>query len=215
MKPFCLRSFPQMGAFFKPNHLMADFISRELARGNLKVRIYTPYIVAAVSMAPWPVPSAEHTAAAVNWKANRQEAKAVKAVNRQPSPFNSWMMYRVRFIFTSDLFGAWAEFGGLSAHLNFLPILLRIVTTESISSALLYGGLITTHMEELSRSRANRTAGLADFPNCCLTRILVSSCMRCGVSIETDPNNSGRAEKEKSDKEAKRAWPPKKEYMGS
>ena len=38
------------GDLFKPNHLMSNFISRELARGKAQVTGYTPYIVADVSV---------------------------------------------------------------------------------------------------------------------------------------------------------------------
>ena len=61
-----------LGAFFKPNQLMANFISRELARGKIQVPRYTPYIVADVSVTPWPVPAAEHTMAIAKWSNNRQ-----------------------------------------------------------------------------------------------------------------------------------------------
>ena len=150
----------QLGAFLKPNQLMANFISKELAKGKAQVPSYVPYIVADVSAVPWPVQSAEHTAAATAWKAKRQ---AKKVVNPQPVPFNAWLLYRLRFILTADLLGAWAEFGGLSAQLNFLSILLHLVTTESIAAALNYDSLIQTHLEELARSRANKTAGVVDF----------------------------------------------------
>ena len=66
-----------MGAFLKPNQLMASYIIKELARGKTQAPSYAPYIVAGVPASPWPVPTAEHTAAAVKWKANRQAAKAV------------------------------------------------------------------------------------------------------------------------------------------
>ena len=41
-----------LGAFFKTNQLMANCISRELARANIQVPSYAPYIVADVSGAP-------------------------------------------------------------------------------------------------------------------------------------------------------------------
>ena len=41
-----------LGAFSKPNQLVANFVSRELARGEVQVPSYTPYIVADVSATP-------------------------------------------------------------------------------------------------------------------------------------------------------------------
>ena len=106
------------------------------------------------------MPSAEHTAAEAKWQANRQ---AANAVNPQAAPFNTWILYRLRFICASDLFGAWAEFGGIAAQLNSVSILLHIVTTESIAASLIYDGLISTHLGDLDRPRANKKAGAVDF----------------------------------------------------
>ena len=129
---------------------MANFIRNELVRGQTQGTSYTPYIVADVSDAPWPGPSAEHTAAAAKWGNNRH---ATKVVNPQAAPFNSWLLYRLRYILTADLRGAWADFGGISAHLNFISISLRVATTESITDDLIYDGRISTRTEDLGRPR--------------------------------------------------------------
>ena len=47
---------PSLGALLKPNQPMANYISRELARGKLQVPQYTPYIVPDLSESPWPPP---------------------------------------------------------------------------------------------------------------------------------------------------------------
>ena len=64
-----------MGAFLKPSQLMTNYVSRELARGECQTPSYTPYIVAGVSTAPWPVPSAEHTAAMAQRTTNKQASE--------------------------------------------------------------------------------------------------------------------------------------------
>ena len=136
---------------------MANYSSKELDRGKMQVPIYTPYI------APWPVPSAEHTDAVVKWKANIQ---AATAVNPPDAPFDDWPLYSLRFIVTADLLGAWRDFGGISTHLNFISIFLHVAPTESIADALLYDGLISPHLGDLGLPRANMTAGPVGFPIC-------------------------------------------------
>ena len=123
-------------------------------------------------------------------------------------------MYRVRIIFTSDLIGAWAECGGLSAHLNFLPIPVHIVATESISASLLYGGLISTRLEEMARSRTNRPAGLVDFAEL-LSNEHSRFKMQAVSQSKPAPTYPAAPKKEKDDKETRRAWLPKKEYMAN
>ena len=104
--PERLRNFPDdlspMSDFLKPNQLMANCVSRELARGKCQTPSYTPYIAADVSAAPWPVPSAEHTDAMAKWTSDNQASKP----GAQPLPFHTWAMYCMRFIITADLCAA-------------------------------------------------------------------------------------------------------------
>ena len=205
----------QLGAFLKPNQLMANYISKELAKGKAQVPSYVPYIVVDVSVAPWPVQSAEHTSAATRWKGNRQASKAVVP---QPISFHAWLLYRLRFILTADLLGAWSDYGGMSAQLNFISIILHIVTTESISAALIYDGLMSAHLEELARSRANRTAGTVDFHELLSNEHARFKAQALAQAKPAVPKQGGvKPDKEqpKGDggKKPKRVWLPKAEYM--
>ena len=82
---------------------------------------YTPYIVADLAEAPWPVQTSEHSAANTRWMGLRQAAKAPKIHHLR---FQGWVLYRFRFVFTADFLGAWSTFGGLSAQLNHMSIIL-------------------------------------------------------------------------------------------
>ena len=161
-----------MGAFLKPNQLMANYASRELARGKRQTPPYTPYIVADISTSPWPVPSAEHTTAVAKWEANKQAPKP----GAQPLPFHTWALYRLRFIIAADLCAAWLPFGGIAAQLNNLSILLHLAAVESIAVALAYDAILSAHLEELVRARADRTAGAVDFMDMLSTENTVSRC---------------------------------------
>ena len=148
-----------MGAFFKPDQLMANYVSRELARGKCQTPPYTPYIAAGISTAPWPVPSDEHTASTAKWTNNKQAPKP----GARPPPFHAWALYRLRFFITADLCAAWPPFGGLADQLNNLSILLRLAAVESIDVAPEYDAILPAHLEELVRARSNRTAGAVYF----------------------------------------------------
>ena len=148
-----------MGAFCHPNQLVANYVSRELDRGEHHTARYTPYIVADLTDAPWPVPTAEHSAANTRWAGLREAAKDPK-IHHLPS--HGWVLYRIRFIPTSDICGARPTFG-LSAQLNHSSVVPHLSTTESIPVALLYGQLLSTHLEELARSRADRV--ISDTPD--------------------------------------------------
>ena len=116
---------------------MENYSSRELARGKCQTPSYAPYIAAGVSASPWPVPSAEHTAAVANWKPNNQEPKP----GDRPPPFHSWALYLLRFMIAADLCADWLPYGGLSPQLNNLSIILHLSNTEAIAVALSYDSI--------------------------------------------------------------------------
>ena len=204
-----------LGGFLKPNQLMVNYVSRELARGKLQVPSYTPYIVPAIAEVPWPVASAEHKAAATKWTGNRQAAKAAQF---QPLPLNAWLLYQLRFILAADICGAWTAFGGIAAQLNHLSIVLHIATTEAIGTALTYDSLLKAHSEELARSRANGTAaGSTDFHE-----LLSNEQHRFKLQAIHQHVKAPKpvVEKEKKKKEVKEKdvqrkpdWIPRKEYL--
>ena len=63
----------------------------------------------------------------------------------------------MRFIFADDIVGAWSTFGGISARMNRISVVLHIETTESIASAATYKSLLSPHIEDISRLRAELT----------------------------------------------------------
>ena len=71
-----------------------------VAKGRLQVPTYTPYIVADVTAVPWPVGTAEHTAALAGWRAGKEKKKTSPP---QSLPLNAWALYGMRFIFTSEV----------------------------------------------------------------------------------------------------------------
>ena len=72
-------------------------------------------------------------------------------------------MYRARFIFTSDICGAWPPYGGLSAQPNNFPAPLYLATTENVAVALAYDDRQSSHLAETALARAGRAIGAVDF----------------------------------------------------
>lgn len=138
-----------MGAFLTPNRRMANYVSRELARGRFQTPSYNPYIAAGTSASPWPVPAADHTNALAKWKDDKQASKP----GARPMPFRAWISCRVRFMIAADLCADRPPFGGLADQINNLSIILYLAATESIGVALSYDSPLSAHMEELARAR--------------------------------------------------------------
>ena len=149
-----------LGELLKPNQPTANYASRELARGNLQIPSYTPYIAPDLSESPCPGPIAEHSDALARWRNSRQSAKMPKNLRL---PFTDWVLYRMRFISTADICGDWSIFCVVSAQLNGLSAVLNLAATDNIQTVFLYGSLHPNHMEELARSRAQRVSSAADF----------------------------------------------------
>ena len=105
------------------------------------------------------MPTAEHTSAIDRWKAGRSAAEILP----RHLPLATWVLYRVHFISTSDILGDWETFGGLAAQLNHFAIVLHIATTETVAAGLTYDTLMRARLEELARSRAERSTGTPDF----------------------------------------------------
>ena len=142
--------------------MVANFISRELARGEAQAPTYTPYISDDAGAAPWHVTADEHSMAITKWPTNGQARQADRP---QKLHFRAWLMYRISFIFTADICGAWLPFGRISAHMNNVSALLRPFASQSPKTSP-YLLLTTTpclpNWMSL-RERAEWTFGAADF----------------------------------------------------
>lgn len=72
-------------------------------------------------------------------------------------------MYRVRFIFTTDICGAWHPFGGLSTQMDNVFAPMRLAEIENIFVSLAYYDLLFSRLDESSRAREDRAVGAVDF----------------------------------------------------
>ena len=126
-------------------------------------------------------------------------------------------MYRMRFIFAADICGAWLPFGGLSAQLNNFPVLLHLATTENIATPMAYDSLLSAHLAESARARAERTVGAVDFADLLSTeraRSQIQAAAQCVRAPNIPPVKQLKNERKVDKKpDTKRTWLPEKEYL--
>ena len=131
------------------------------------------------------------------------------------------MLYRMRFIFAADLCGAWSSFGGIAAQLNNLSLILHLATTESIAAALLYDGLLSAHLEEMARPRAERPAaviGLSELLSVEQTRFklqAIAQAAKTPAVEKVEKVEMKQKVKKEVDPPANKppGWLPKQEYL--
>ena len=110
-------------------------------------------------------------------------------------------------------------FGGLSAHLGNLSVVLHLDTAEAIGAAQSYDALLSTHMGELARARASLTAGVVYFMDLLSAeRHRFNTHAVSQASKNSQPHSVTTAPAKSPDADlkapAKRVWIPKKHYMG-
>ena len=133
------------------------------------------------------------------------------------------MLYRLRFIFTADLCGAWSSFGGIVAQFNNLSVILHLATTETISAALIYDSLLSAHLEELARARQERSAAQVDFAELLSneqsrfkTQAVAQAAKKEPVvqaDTQKEKGQKEKGQKGKGQKEKPPGWLPKAEYL--
>ena len=203
---------PSLAGFVKPNHMMANYSRKELSKGLLKAPSYAPVIVPGISQHPWPDHTAEHSSDLDRWKANRPAAKTLPRRLR----LNTWHLYRMRFVVTSDVLKAWGAFGGSAAQINRFSIAMHIATTESAAASLAYDALLCAHIGALSRSRSELAASNPDFGT--LLRIEQNSLKLQAIAqkpkpVKEAPPNAAKVPKGPPAKPRKQPRIPKEDYL--
>ena len=141
-----------MGAFLKPNHLMGNYVTRELARGERQTPSYAPYTVADLPDAPLPVFVANRATSSPKREAIRHPSKP----GAQQIPTHARNIYRKRFMMTADPCASWLTFDGLAAHLGNLSAVLYLAATEFSGASISRDttrATLSSQLAELSRAR--------------------------------------------------------------
>ena len=144
----------QISAFLIPDQEMANVFAREFHLAEKKDPPFIPLVVPDLSKKPWCVPLASHERANKSWKDSVQHKNKdqTQLINLQ-----SYLLYNLRFLLTGDMLDAWHSFGGLSAQLNHLSIVLHLAVVESVSYALSYDQELKAFAQRQARKRDTDT----------------------------------------------------------
>ena len=129
---------------------MTNIFSKEFYEASQKDPPFTPFVVPKLQDKPWIVPLTSHERACKNWRDN------IAPKDRDPSQqvsLQAWVLYLLRFILTGDLCNAWKLFGGLSAQLSHLSVVLHLGVVENGSFAIAYDTEMRLRLQRLARRR--------------------------------------------------------------
>ena len=136
--------------FLAPDQEMVNFFTVELTKAKQKRPAYKPYVVPDLSKEPWRPFYPAHAKALETWR-------ALNNSHKKPSPldlsFQTWVFYNLRFLLAGDLTGAWTPFGGMSAQLSHLGLLLNMSVIENATIAMTYSKLFREQAAHLARQR--------------------------------------------------------------
>ena len=131
-----------------PNQPMVNDISRQLAEGELCHPAYTAFPTAHLQDEPWKPDLSTHDRAAEDWKKRMTGLRSSQSIS-----FQAYVLYSLRFIFSAHMVSAWEPFGGISAQLNALAVMLNISVVEHGGIAIDYDIAIRKHCAALARQR--------------------------------------------------------------
>ena len=96
--------------------------------------------------------TADHSASLTNWgnycKTRHRKLSTELIIRR-------FLLYRIRFVFATDICQGWIPFGGLSAQLNHASIVLNLSIVETVGIALSYRASLFSDLPEKARHRAD------------------------------------------------------------
>ena len=143
-----------LGGFLLPDQEMKNVSPKEFYDAGRKGPPYTPFVVPKLREKPWMVPLASHERAAKSW---RESANHKARDNAQQVNLQAWILYMLRFILTGDLCDSWQHFGGLSAQLSLLSIVLHLAVVETANFAIAYDQELRSRIQRLARKRDTKT----------------------------------------------------------
>ena len=131
-----------------PDQAMVNDISRQLNEGETCTPHYTPFVLAQLHQEPWRSPLPAHDKVVDDWSDRMKSLRSI-----QPLPFQAYLFYQLRFIMAAHLCSAWETFGGISAQLNAISVMLNLSVVENSGFAVAYDLLMRKHIAHLARQR--------------------------------------------------------------
>ena len=126
-----------------------------MTKARQKRPAYRPYVIPDLSKEPWRPFYPAHSKALDSWR-------TLNGLRKKPSPlglsFQFWTFYNLRFLLAGDLAGCWAPFGGMSAQLTHLGLILNMAVLENATIAMTYAKQFRDQAAHLARQRASGSA---------------------------------------------------------
>ena len=116
--------------FRAPDQEMANAFAKEITIAQKKGPPYTPFVTPKPRERPWCVDLPIHER---DNKARKDSVPHKSNDSPQQVSAQAWFLYMLRFILVGDLLDARAPFGGLSAQLSHLIIVLHLATVENVA----------------------------------------------------------------------------------
>ena len=138
----------QLNDLLVPDQAMVNDISRQMAEGEMCHPSYLAFPTANLKEEPWKPALATHDRAAEDWKSRMAGLRSSQSIS-----FQAYTLYLLRFIFSAHMVSAWDHFGGISAQLNSLAVLLNLSIVENSGVAIAYDIALRKHCATLARQR--------------------------------------------------------------
>ena len=135
---------------------MANFSSAALGRGRASRPPYIHYAVAdSLAGHPW-LPADEIYGRA---RGTRQASQRTynRHTGKQDLPIGQFILRRLRYILAGDLTEAWSEFGGLSAQLSHLSVVIGLSISDHQGIAVTYDFRMHKAAQKMVKNRSSRT----------------------------------------------------------
>ena len=139
-------------ACFRPTQSMVNFVRKELEEAPGKDPPFNPFLNPKLSASPWMPDSADHVTAHTSWIAY-SETRQKKL--RTDLSIRSFLLYRLRFVFATDLCAWWLPFDGLSSQLNHVSIALNLSIVETVGIDPQYRTSLFAKLSEKARQRTD------------------------------------------------------------
>ena len=124
-----------LSGLIAPGQEMVNRFTLETTKDQQKRPSYRPYVFLDLPKEPWRPFYPAHAKSSDGWR-------TLNSSHKRPSPLDisvqAWAFYNFRFFSAGGLAGEWAPFGGMSAQLAHLGLLLNMSAVGNSTIAMTY-----------------------------------------------------------------------------
>ena len=148
--------FSALRGLLVPDQDMTNFFSAEIEKGRVARPPYIPYVVVdSLAAPPWLPADDTHARALDTWQATQRTYN--RYTGNQDLSLGQYVLHRLRYILAGDLTDAWCEFGGLSAQLNHLAVVVGLSISDHAGIAVTYDFRMHRAVQKMVKNRSTRT----------------------------------------------------------